>query len=178
MTRPVRHQYLPNGPQPWLVTAFVDGPSLADAVASRGPLPPGPALTLAAGLAEGLEVIHAVGVVHRDLKPSNVLLADDGPRIIDFGISHAANASGLTRTGWVTGSPGFMSPEQAEGRPAGPASDIFSLGSVLAFAATGHEPFGAGTAPALLYRVVHGQPDRRRTRAGAARRGLAAPAAR
>src|SRR5439155_1729411 len=76
-----------------------------------------------------------------------------------FGISHAANASGLTRTGWVTGSPGFMSPEQADGRPAGPASDIFSLGSVLAFAATGHEPFGAGTAPALLYRVVHGQPD-------------------
>ena len=75
-----------------------------------------------------MEVIHAVGVVHRDLKPSNVLLADDGPRIIDFGISHAANASGLTRTGWVTGSPGFMSPEQADGRPAGPASDIFSLG--------------------------------------------------
>ena len=148
-----------DGPQPWLVTAFVDGPSLADAVASRGPLPPGPALTLAAGLAEGLEVIHAVGVVHRDLKPSNVLLADDGPRIIDFGISHSANASGLTRTGWVTGSPGFMSPEQAEGRPAGPAGDIFSLGSVLAFAATGREPFGAGTAPALLYRVVHTQPD-------------------
>ena len=148
-----------DGPQPWLVTAFVDGPSLAHAVASRGPLPPGPALTLAAGLAEGLEVIHAVGVVHRDLKPSNVLLADDGPRIIDFGISHSANASGLTRTGWVTGSPGFMSPEQAEGRPAGPAGDIFSLGSVLAFAATGREPFGAGTAPALLYRVVHGQPD-------------------
>ena len=100
-----------------------------------------------------------MGVVHRDLKPSNVLLADDGPRIIDFGISHAANASGLTRTGWVTGSPGFMSPEQAEGRPAGPAGDIFSLGSVLAFAATGREPFGAGTAPALLYRVVHTQPD-------------------
>jgi serine/threonine protein kinase len=148
-----------DGPQPWLVTAFVDGPSLADAVASRGPLPPGPALTLAAGLAEGLEVIHAVGVVHRDLKPSNVLLADDGPRIIDFGMSHVADASGLTRTGWVTGSPGFMSPEQAEGRPAGPASDIFSLGSVLAFAATGHEPFGAGSAPALLYRVVHSQPD-------------------
>ena len=147
------------GPQPWLVTAFVDAPSLADAVASRGPLGPAPALTLAAGLAEGLEVIHAAGVVHRDLKPSNVLLADDGPRIIDFGISRAANVSGLTRTGWVTGSPGFMSPEQAEGRPAGPASDIFSLGSVLAFAVTGHEPFGAGTAPALLYRVVHSQPD-------------------
>ena len=128
-------------------------------MASQGPLPPGPALTLAAGLAEGLEVIHAAGVVHRDLKPSNVLLARDGPRIIDFGISRVADASGLTRTGWVTGSPGFMSPEQAEGRPAGPASDIFSLGSVLAFAVTGHEPFGSGTAPALLYRVVHSQPD-------------------
>jgi serine/threonine protein kinase len=148
-----------DGPQPWLVTAFVDGPSLADAVASQGPVPSGPALTLAAGLAEGLEVIHAAGVVHRDLKPSNVLLASDGPRIIDFGISHTAEASGLTRTGWVAGSPGFMSPEQAEGIPAGPASDIFSLGSVLMFAVTGYEPFGSGTAAALLYRVVHSRPD-------------------
>ncbi len=148
-----------DGPQPWLVTAFVEGPSLADAVASSGPVPSGPALTLAAGLAEGLEVIHAAGVVHRDLKPSNVLLAADGPRIIDFGISHTADASGLTRTGWVAGSPGFMSPEQAEGIPAGPASDIFSLGSVLVFAVTGYEPFGSGTAAALLYRVVHSRPD-------------------
>jgi len=148
-----------DGPQPWLVTAFVEGPSLADAVASQGPVPAGPALTLAAGLAEGLEVIHAAGVVHRDLKPSNVLLAADGPRIIDFGISHSADASGLTRTGWVAGSPGFMSPEQAEGIPAGPASDIFSLGSVLVFAVTGSEPFGSGTAAALLYRVVHSRPD-------------------
>jgi hypothetical protein len=137
----------------------VDGPSLAAMVASRGPVPPAQALTLAAGLAEGLEVIHAAGVVHRDLKPSNVLLATDGPRIIDFGISHTADASGLTRTGWVAGSPGFMSPEQAEGIPAGPASDIFSLGSVLVFAVTGSEPFGSGTAAALLYRVVHSRPD-------------------
>ena len=148
-----------DGPQPWLVTAFVDGPSLADTVASQGPVPSGPALMLAAGLAEGLEVIHAAGVVHRDLKPSNVLLAADGPRIIDFGISHTADASGLTRTGWVAGSPGFMSPEQAEGIPAGPSSDIFSLGSVLVFAVTGCEPFGSGTAAALLYRVVHSRPD-------------------
>jgi hypothetical protein len=148
-----------DGPQPWLVTAYVDGPSLADAVADRGPVPAGQALTLAAGLAEGLEVIHAAGVVHRDLKPSNVLLAADGPRIIDFGISHTAGSSGLTRTGWVAGSPGFMSPEQAEGIPAGPAIDIFSLGSVLVFAVTGSEPFGSGTAAALLYRVVHSRPD-------------------
>src|SRR5579862_9447163 len=146
-----------DGPQPWLVTAFVDGPSLADMVASQGPVPPGPALTLAAGLAEGLEAIHAAGVVHRDLKPSNVLLAADGPRIIDFGISHLVDASGLTRTGWVAGSPGFMSPEQAEGSPAGPASDIFSLGSVLVFAATGQGPFGVGSNMTLVHRLVSGQ---------------------
>ena len=148
-----------NGVQPWLVTAFVDGLSLADAVARQGPLPPGSLVTLAAGLAEGLEVIHAAGVVHRDLKPSNVLLASDGPRIIDFGISSVADATAFTRVGWVAGSPGFMSPEQARGEPTGPASDIFSLGSVLAFAATGRGPFGSGTAAALLYRVVHDQPD-------------------
>ena len=100
-------------------------------------------LALAAGLAESLGAIHAAGVVHRDLKPSNVLLAEDGPRVIDFGISRAAEATSLTRTGLVVGSPGFMSPEQAEGREVGPASDIFSLGAVLAFAATGEAPFGS-----------------------------------
>ena len=96
---------------------------------------------------------------HRDLKPSNVLLAQDGPRIIDFGISRASHLPGVTRTGVVTGSPGYMSPEQAEGRAAGPASDVFSLGSVLAFAETGREPFGSGSDPAVLFRVVHGEPD-------------------
>jgi hypothetical protein len=148
-----------DGPQPWLVTAYVDGPSLADRVRDLGPLTPAEVLTLAAGLAEGLEVIHAVGVVHRDLKPSNVLLAQDGPRIIDFGISRATELPGVTRTGWVTGSPGYMSPEQAEGGVVGSASDVFSLGSVLAFAATGREPFGSGSLPSVLYRVVHSQPD-------------------
>lgn len=114
-------------------------------------------LTLAAGLAEGLGAVHAAGVVHRDLKPSNVLLASDGPRIIDFGISRAMDSAWLTNAGSVVvGSPGFMSPEQAEGRPVGPATDIFSLGSVLAYAATGEPPFGAGSASALLYRVVYG----------------------
>jgi len=147
-----------DGPQSWLATAYVDGPSLAHAVAADGPLPTGSVLALAAGLAEGLAAIHAAGVVHRDLKPSNVLLAGDGPRIIDFGISHAAEASTLTRTGMVIGSPGFMSPEQAEGREVGPASDIFSLGAVLVFAATGEGPFGAGPNAALIYRIVHGQP--------------------
>ena len=147
------------GPVPWLATAYVPGPSLADAVDAQGPLPVDSVLTLAAGLAEGLEAIHAAGLVHRDLKPSNVLLAEDGPRVIDFGISQAAEASVLTQTGTVLGSPGFMSPEQAEGRAVGPPSDVFSLGAVLTFAATGQGPFGTGATPALIYRVVHQQPD-------------------
>jgi len=134
-----------DGPVPWLATAYVPGPSLAEAVSEHGPLPPRSVLALAKGLAEGLNAIHAAGVVHRDLKPANVLLAQDGPRVIDFGISRAAEASALTHTGLVVGSPGFMSPEQAEGREVGPPSDIFSLGAVLAFAATGHGPFGTGS---------------------------------
>jgi hypothetical protein len=148
----------PDGPQPWLVTAYVPGPSLADAVTGHGPLPIATVLTLAAGLAEGLGAIHAQGMVHRDLKPSNVLLAGDGPRIIDFGISRAADATALTLADLVVGSPGFMSPEQAQGQEVGPSSDIFSLGAVLAFAATGEGPFGTGSANALLYRVVHSLP--------------------
>jgi serine/threonine protein kinase len=148
----------PDAPHPWLVTAYVPGPSLADAVDSQGPLPLTSVLTLAAGLAEGLGAIHAEGMVHRDLKPSNVLLASDGPRIIDFGISRAADATALTRANLVIGSPGFMSPEQALGQEVGPASDIFSLGAVLVFAATGEGPFGEGTVTALLYRVAHDPP--------------------
>ena len=148
-----------DGPVPWLATSYVPGPSLADAVSAHGPIPPASVLMLAAGLAESLAAIHAAGVVHRDLKPSNVLLADDGPRVIDFGISRAAEASVLTSTGVIVGSPGFMSPEQAEGGLAGPPSDVFSLGAVVIFAATGHSPFGTGSTPALLYRIVHGVPD-------------------
>jgi len=147
----------PDGPQPWLVTAYVAGPSLSDAVEARGPMPVASVLTLAAGLAEGLGAVHAAGVVHRDLKPSNVLLASDGPRIIDFGISRATDSAWLTNVGGVVvGSPGFMSPEQAEGGNVGPPTDIFSLGGVLAYAATGLSPFGEGSASALLYRVVYG----------------------
>jgi serine/threonine protein kinase len=147
----------PDGRQPWLVTAYVAGPSLADAVEAQGPMPVESVLTLAAGLAEGLGAVHAAGVVHRDLKPSNVLLAPDGPRIIDFGISRATDSAWLTNAGGVVvGSPGFMSPEQAEGRYVGPPTDIFSLGGVLAYAATGQAPFGDGSASALLYRVVYG----------------------
>ena len=148
-----------HGPTPWLATSYVAGPSLADEVDAHGPLPPGAVLMLAAGLTEGLVAIHSAGLVHRDLKPSNVLLAEDGPRLIDFGISRSMDSSALTRTGMVIGSPGFMSPEQARGREAGPPSDIFSLGAVLAFAATGKEPFGTGSGETLLYRVVSGEPD-------------------
>ena len=148
-----------DGPVAWMATAYVPGPSLAEAVDVHGPLPEASVLALAAGLAESLNAIHAAGVVHRDLKPSNVLLAEDGPRVIDFGISRAAESTMLTQAGLVVGSPGFMSPEQATGYEVGPPSDIFSLGAVLAFAATGEGPFGTGTTAALLYRVVHGTPD-------------------
>ena len=147
-----------DAPRPWLVTAYVPGPSLAEAVDTQGPLPLSSVLTLAAGLAEGLEAIHAEGMVHRDLKPSNVLLASDGPRIIDFGISRAADATALTRANIFVGSPGYMSPEQALGEEVGPASDIFSLGAVLTFAAVGAGPFGEGTVTTLLYRVAHDRP--------------------
>ena len=148
-----------DGAVPWLVTAYVPGTSLSDAVERQGPLPEASVLALAAGLAEGLIAIHAAGVIHRDLKPSNVLLATDGPRIIDFGISSAAGATALTGTGFMIGSPGFMSPEQAEGLTVGPSSDIFSLAGVLIYAARGEGPFGSGDTAALLYRVVHGKPN-------------------
>ncbi len=142
---------------PWLATAFVPGPSLDQVVAEHGPLPEAAVWPLLAGLVEALQAIHACGVVHRDLKPANVLLATDGPRVIDFGISRAAGRTALTAAGMVFGTVGYMSPEQAEGTPAGPASDVFALGCVIAYAATGAGPFGTGTAAAVLYRVVHAE---------------------
>ena len=149
-----------DGPVPWLATAYVPGPTLAAAVHEHGPLPAASVLGLAAGLTESLAAIHAAGLVHRDLKPSNVLLADDGPRVIDFGIVRAAEGtSALTGIGMKVGSPGFMSPEEAEARHAGPPSDMFSLGAVLVFAATGRGPFGTGSTAALVYRVVYAPPD-------------------
>lgn len=149
----------PEGSPAWLATAYVPGVSLGDAVAVHGPWPQRPVLALGAGLAEALEAIHAADVVHRDLKPSNILLAADGPRVIDFGISVAQEASALTRSGMVVGTPGFMSPEQLTGKPIGPASDVFSLGAVLAFTATGSGPFGTGPGHALGFRVVYEEPD-------------------
>ncbi|MGW3151415.1 protein kinase domain-containing protein [Streptomyces sp. NPDC001177] len=149
----------PEADPPWLATAYVPGISLDTAVARYGAWQSGPVMTLAAGLVEALEAIHAAGLVHRDLKPSNVLLAADGPRVIDFGISTASEASAITRTGVVIGTPGFMSPEQLTGEPVGPASDVFALGAVLAFTASGSGPFGTGSAQGLMYRIVHGEPD-------------------
>ncbi len=151
----------PDGDPPWLVTAYVPGPSLHDAVAASGPMPVDTVRSLGAGLAEGLAAIHACGLVHRDLKPANVILADDGPRVIDFGIARAMDGrSELTVTGTVIGTPGFMSPEQAMGgTDVGPESDVFSLGSVLAFAATGEGPFGGGSLAGIVYRIVSGQAD-------------------
>jgi len=143
---------------PWLATAFVPGPSLDQVVTEHGPLPEPALWPLLAGLVEALQAIHGCKVVHRDLKPANVLLATDGPRVIDFGISRAADGTALTAAGVVFGTPGYMSPEQAEGKAAGSASDVFALGCVITYAATGAGPFGSGTAAAVLYRVVHGEP--------------------
>ena len=144
-----------DSPMPWLATAYVAGPSLTEAVRGHGPLPVRSLLALIAGLAEGLGAIHAAGVVHRDLKPSNVLLAEDGPRVIDFGISEAAEASAAAGANVMIGSPGYMSPEQVLGLDIDPASDMFSLGAVLTFAATGQGPFGTGSNAALMYRLVN-----------------------
>jgi serine/threonine protein kinase len=141
-----------------MATAYVPGPSLAQAVAELGPLPEQTVRTLFAGIAEALQAIHSVDVIHRDLKPSNVLLAQDGPRVIDFGISRAADATPLTRTGMRIGSPQFMSPEQALGRASSPAIDVFALGSVIFYAATGRTPFGDGPDTAVLFRIAHEDP--------------------
>ncbi|MEV7098215.1 serine/threonine-protein kinase [Amycolatopsis sp. NPDC051045] len=151
-----------HAPTPWLASVFVAGPSLQEAVDATGPLPPTAVRHLAAGLASALTGIHRAGLVHRDLKPGNVLLAGDGPRVIDFGIARAAEGStDLTHTGVILGSPAFMSPEQADGRPLTPASDVFSLGALLVLAATGRSPFAGASAPQSLYNVVHTHPDLR-----------------
>ncbi|MEU6034950.1 serine/threonine-protein kinase [Actinomadura sp. NPDC047616] len=147
----------PDADPPWLVTAYIAGPSLAEVLSVHGPLPEPTVRRLGAGLAEALEAIHAAGLVHRDLKPSNILLADDGPRVIDFGIARALDATALTRPGAVPGTPGYLAPEQLTDGPAGPPADVFALGTVLCHAA-GVQPFGDGPVHALLYRTVHQEP--------------------
>ncbi len=148
-----------NARQPWLATAYVAAPSLAATVARQGALPVETVLLLIAGVAEALQSIHAAGVIHRDLKPGNVILAADGPRVIDFGISRAVEASlaGITQTGVRVGTPAFMAPEQIRGRSLDTSGDVFSLGSTAYYAITGELPFGADAA--VFHRIVHEQPD-------------------
>ncbi|MFG2268694.1 serine/threonine-protein kinase [Streptomyces chartreusis] len=147
------------GTPPWLATLYVPGPSLAQAVSRRGPLPVPAVLWLMAGVAEALQAIHGAGIVHRDLKPSNVLLAADGPRVIDFGISLAADATFRTATGSAVGTPQFMAPEQAIAGDVTEATDVFALGQTAAFAALGRALYGEGPAATVLYRIVHERPD-------------------
>jgi len=143
---------------PWLATAFVPGPTLHAAVSKVGPFPLRSVRALGAALAEALAAIHAAGLIHRDLKPANILLAPDGPRMIDFGISALAGSATLTLN-QVMGSPGYMSPEQIEAKPVGPPTDVFALGGVLAFASTGAGPFAGDSAASVLYHTVHNPPD-------------------
>ncbi|MFJ8657723.1 serine/threonine-protein kinase [Streptomyces sp. NPDC093795] len=150
-----------DAPTPWLASVFVAGPSLGSAVERSGTLPVETVRRLAVQLATALHEIHRAGLIHRDLKPENVLLSEDGARVIDFGIARAAeggDVTELTGTGLVVGSPAFMSPEQAEGKELTPASDVFSLGSVLALAATGTSPFAGPSTLQYLYNVVHTEP--------------------
>ncbi|MFD3628347.1 protein kinase [Streptomyces sp. NPDC058698] len=150
----------PEARVPWVATAYAAGPSLAAAVTDSGPLPAHTVRTLGAGLAEALTAVHELGLVHRDVKPSNVLLTLDGPLLIDFGITRAMDGTAsLTSTGVSIGSPGYMSPEQILGKGVTGAADVFSLGAVLAYAATGRPPFPGDSSAALLYRVVHEPPE-------------------
>ncbi|MEU0572250.1 serine/threonine-protein kinase, partial [Nonomuraea sp. NPDC005983] len=148
----------PTAAMPWMATAFVPGLSLRDEVIRGGPLAPSPVRSLGAALAEGLAAIHACGLVHRDLKPGNVIMSPDGPRIIDFGIARVADVRSLTSDGAVFGTYAYMAPEQVRGGRVGPAADVFALGCVLAFAATGRGPFDAAAIPAIVHRILNGRP--------------------
>ncbi|WP_237518867.1 serine/threonine-protein kinase, partial [Streptomyces sp. SID5910] len=150
----------PEARVPWVATAYAAGPSLTAAVVDGGPLPAHSVRALGAGLGEALAAVHELGLVHRDVKPSNVLLTLDGPLLIDFGIARATDGTAsLTSTGVSIGSPGYMSPEQILGKGVTGAADVFSLGAVLAFAATGRPPFPGDSSAALLYKVVHEEPE-------------------
>jgi len=149
----------PDAPIPWLATAYIAGPSLSQAVSEHGPFPMLSVFRLLGGVAEGLAAVHAAGLVHRDLKPANVLLAEDGPRVIDFGIAFAADATTLTTSGVVMGTPAYMAPEQVTGSPVSPATDVFALAHLVVYAATGHTVFGDGNMSALVYRIVNEAPN-------------------
>jgi serine/threonine protein kinase len=148
----------PDANPPWLATAYIPGPTLAERIASQGPMNATELKGLGAALAEALAAIHACGLVHRDLKPGNIIMAADGPRVLDFGIARAVAATRLTATGHAFGTPGFLAPEQATGDEVTGTADVFALGAVLV-AAAGGSAFGEGTPMALMYRSVHGTPD-------------------
>ncbi|WBB59470.1 serine/threonine protein kinase [Streptomyces sp. WMMC500] len=145
--------------EPWLATAYVPGPSLQDAVAESGPLSAGAALALTARVAEALQSIHAADVIHRDLKPSNILLTADGPKVIDFGIARAADLTAVTATGVRAGTPAYMAPEYIRGQTVTEAGDVFALGGIAHFAATGGHAFGGGTDHGVVYRILEQEPD-------------------
>jgi WD40 repeat protein/serine/threonine protein kinase len=145
--------------EPWLATAYVPGPSLQDAVAEHGPLPAEVAVRLVAGVAEALESIHAAGVIHRDLKPSNVILTAEGPKVIDFGIARAVDLTSITGTGAMPGTPAYMAPEQILGQTITPAADVFALGILTNFAATGQLAFAGESLPAVIHRILQQEPE-------------------
>ena len=143
---------------PFVVTEYAPGPSLSEYIDKHGSVDPEMLFGLATGLAEALTTIHAAGIMHRDLKPSNIILTDAGPKVIDFGIARRQDTRGVTKTGMMIGSLGFMAPEQISGR-SGPEADIFAWGVTVAYAATGRSPFGAGNSHSILYRIMYGDPD-------------------
>ncbi|MGW5925427.1 WD40 repeat domain-containing serine/threonine protein kinase [Streptomyces anulatus] len=145
--------------EPWLATAYAPGPSLQQAVGERGPLPADEVLALTARVAEALETIHAAGVIHRDLKPSNIVLTSDGPKVIDFGIARAADVTAVTATGMRAGTPSYMAPEYIRGQQVTEAGDVFALGLVAHFAATGRLAFGGGSDHGVAYRIIEAAPD-------------------
>ncbi|MFE4256133.1 serine/threonine-protein kinase [Streptomyces sp. NPDC056910] len=148
-----------DAPAPWFATAFVPGPTLDQHVTDSGPMAGARLYALAAGTAAALSAIHEAGVVHRDIKPQNIILAPSGPVVLDFGIAHALDGTSVTRTGVMTGTPGWISPEHYRAGAVGPHGDIFAWGALIAYASTGRLPFGTGAADAVAFRVLSAEPD-------------------
>ncbi|GHA77383.1 hypothetical protein GCM10010305_20390 [Streptomyces termitum] len=149
----------PDAETPWLATAYAPGSTLDQHLAAHGALTNATLFTFATGTAQALAAIHTAGVVHLDVKPQNVILTPAGPRVLDFGIAHAADGTSVTRTGVMTGTPGWISPEHYRTGIAGPEGDMFARGTLVAYAATGHLPFGTGAPDAVAYRVMSQEPD-------------------